>query len=221
MHTKESELIIIKKLKKDGSINDEAIKSVSDCILRGEVAILPVDNIYAAVGIVSPKTEEKMIRILKIHKKKFGRLISSFKMLVDLAVYSKTDYDFLNRIWPGEIMVILKKKDYISTKDTIAIRFPRSKYMQSIIGNVDAPLIFSNLYSGITKSPQYKKNNIINIYKDRADLILIIDELCRSHPLTSLIDISESKLNILRGGKVSADEIKSLYFLGRDSSIDS
>ena len=44
--------------------------------------------------------------------------------------------------------------------------------------------------------------------------VLVISEFNKNHSLPTLIDVSSEKLNIINEGRVSAEEIKSLYFLG-------
>jgi tRNA threonylcarbamoyl adenosine modification protein (Sua5/YciO/YrdC/YwlC family) len=207
-------VINIKRLKKDGSVSDAIIKRISACLKDGRIVIMPVDNIYAAVALAAPDMEKKLSKTLRRVKKRFVRLISSFKMLDDLALFNKNDYDFLNRIWPGEVTVIFRRKQSPDAHDTMAVRYPRSKFLLSLINELERPLIFANLYKGITRAQVYRKNDIISSFKDSADLILVVDELCRRHPACSLIDISGLSLRILREGKVPSEEIKSLYFLG-------
>ncbi len=213
MPIKSSEFIHIKRLKKDGSINQGIIKQVAAALRSGETAVLPVDNIYAIAGLATPEMEKRISRATGRTKKSYVRLISSYRMLDELAWFSKSDYDFLNRIWPGEITVVFRKKQAISPDETIAVRFPKSKFLLAIIEEVESPIIVSNLYKPAGKNTLYRKNEILNTCRDSADLILIIEELCRKHPLTSVIDISSSTLRIIKEGKVSAEEIKSLFFL--------
>jgi tRNA threonylcarbamoyl adenosine modification protein (Sua5/YciO/YrdC/YwlC family) len=213
MPVKSSEHINIKRLKKDGSINPVVLRQTAEALRNGDLVILPVDNIYAVVGIDTPEMERRVARASGRQKKSFVRLISSYRMLDELASFSKNDYDFLNRIWPGETTVICRKKNALSARETIAVRFPRSRFMLSIIEEVDSPLIFANLYRSANRTCVYRKHEIIHTFGDSADLVLVIEELCRKHPFSSVIDISEASLRIVREGKVSAEEIKSLYFL--------
>ena len=217
MLTRDCAIIEIKRLKKDGSIHAQPIRQVAEALLRGELVVLPVDNIYAVAGLASPETEKRISRAIGRSKRRYVRIISSFKMLDDLAVYGKADYDFLNRIWPGETTVILRKKT-LAPNETIGVRFPRSKFLISIIEAVGSPLIYGYLYRGFGRSPLFRRVDILKGFKESVGLMLIIDELCKKHPLPSLIDISTHDLRIVREGKVPAEEIKSLFFLSEDET---
>jgi tRNA A37 threonylcarbamoyladenosine synthetase subunit TsaC/SUA5/YrdC len=216
MQLRETESIVIKKLKKDGSLPDEIIDRMSESLRANSLVLLPVDNIYAIAALASPENEKRISRSIKNPRKRYVRLISSFRMLDDMAVLTKNDYDFLNRIWPDEITVIMKRKNAERPGETIGVRFPRSKFLQSIIAAVDAPLIFSHLYRSFTKSALYKRVDLEKAGRGHVDRVLLVEELCRKHPPATIIDISGQSISIVRAGRVSVEEIKSLFFLRKN-----
>lgn len=215
MHLKEAEIITIKKLKKDGSIGREFVQRIAECVRKEGVAVLPIDNIYGLIGLAVPPVEKRISALLDKPGRKLVRLISSFKMLDDIASFTKYDYDFLNRVWPGEVTIVMKRKRSFEGNPSIAVRYPKNKFLLSVISDVGSPMVFKNVYKA-QGSPMYNKSEILRAFRDSVDQVVIIEELCRSHPASTLVDISEGCLNILREGKVSAEEIKSLYFLGKD-----
>ena len=212
---KEHEIIVLKKLKKDGSIEEEIIDKIATILKEGRMVVMPVDNIYGIVGIASPEMEKKISKLIGKPNKRFVRLIADYRTLDELAQINKFQFDFLHRLWPGEVTVILNRKMNASRLDEIAVRIPRNKLLSLLLEYMDQPLIYSSAFRKPRKI-YYKKDEIINAYRDRVDLILIIEELCKRHPVPSIINLSQAKLKIVREGKVPADEIKSLYFLGKD-----
>ncbi|HSV96522.1 MAG TPA: Sua5/YciO/YrdC/YwlC family protein [Spirochaetota bacterium] len=216
MQYRESGTIFLKKLKKNGSLPGEVIGRITESLSANALVLLPVDNIYAIAAIASPENEKRISRAVKNPHKLYVRLISSFRMLDDMASLSKKDYDFLNRVWPGEITVILKRKNAERVGETIGVRFPKSRFLQSIITTVDAPLIFSHLYRTFTKGALYKREDIEKACKGHVDRALIVDELCRKHPPATVIDISGQGISVVRAGRVSVEEIKSLFFLRKN-----
>jgi L-threonylcarbamoyladenylate synthase len=219
MQNNDADIIKIKKLRKDGSISSHIVEKISVSIRNKGIVVLPIDNVYGVIGISEPEVEKRMCRLLKVDETNFVRLISSFKMLNETACYTKFDYDFLNRVWPGEVNVILKYKKSHNGKDKfITIRYPRNKFLQSVIDTVDSPLVVSKACNR-NNDLIYRKEDIINNFYNKVKLIVIIEELCKKHPVSTLIDISSGDLKILREGKVTSDEIKSLYFLGKDDDL--
>jgi len=222
MRSKAAEIITLKKLRKDGSLSIDIIENISNSLMNGEVVVIPTDSTYGIIYLPTiSDVQERVTKLIKSTESKAVRLISSFKMLGEIASINKFDYDFLNRIWPGEVIVVLKgkKSDNILKSDSLAVQFPKAKFLHSIISMIGSPLVF---FYAINKkgSPIYKKKEIIEVYKNSADLIFIVDELCRKFPFCTQIDISEDCLNIIGEGRVSSEEIKSLYFLGKADDVE-
>ena len=219
MRNNGADIIKIKKMRKDGSINSDIVEKISVSIKSREIVVLPIDNVYGIIGVSEPEVEKRICKLLRVDETKFVRLISSFKMLNETAYYSKFDYDFLNRVWPGEVNVILRDRESHNRKqDLITIRYPKNKFLQSVINSVDSPLIVSKACNK-NNDLIYRKEDIIDSFYHKVKLIVIIEELCKKHPISTLIDISSGNLKIIREGKVTSDEIKSLYFLGKDDDL--
>ncbi|MDI9424254.1 MAG: Sua5/YciO/YrdC/YwlC family protein [Spirochaetota bacterium] len=221
MQLKETEILYLKKLRKDGSLPEEAIAAISQALRANALVLLPVDNIYAIAAVASGENEKRISRVVRNPRKRYVRLISSFRMLDDIAVLTKNDYDFLNRIWPDEITVIMKKKDATRESETVGVRFPRSRFLQSVIARVDRPLVFSHLYRGLSKSALYKKGDLEKACRGLVAKAVIVEELCKKHPPATIIDISGSTISIMRAGRVSVEEIKSLFFLRKTEDEES
>ncbi len=212
---KENEIIVLKKLKKDGSVEEEIIEKIAAILREGGMVVMPVDNIYGIVGVASPEMEKKISRLIGKPNKRFVRLIGNYRVLDELAQINKFQFDFLHRLWPGEVTVILNRKQDYTRLDEIAVRIPKNRVLSLLLEYMDQPLIYSSAFRKPSKI-YFKKDEIINAYRDRVELILIVEELCKRHPVPSIINVSQGKLKIIREGKVPADEIKSLYFLGKD-----
>ncbi len=207
---KSDDVIVIRKLKKDGSIDTEIIQRITDILHSNGIVILPVDSQYEIVGIANSTVEQKLKHIIKSRTKKFVRLIASYKMLESLATVTKFQYDFLHRIWPGEVTAIVPRKEDASQE--IALRFPKTKFVQEIIETTGQPLFATNILR-MTKG-SIKHSDIIRVFAKKVDAIVIIEELCKRHPRPTLISLFNGKLKILRAGKISSEEIQSYYYLG-------
>lgn len=212
---KNENVIFIKRLLKDGTVDSSIIQKVVDILHHNGLVVLPVDSQYEIVGVANTKVEHKLKMLIKSKQKKFVHLIASFKMLESIALVTKFQYDFLHRIWPGEVTAIVKLKEDISQE--IALRFPKTKFIQEIILATGVPLLATNVIK-ITKGSIEKKDLIQSLGK-KVDMIVIVEELCKRHPRPTLINIANGKLKILRSGKVSPEEIQSYYYLGTTDDI--
>ena len=182
------EIYEIKKLKKDGSISCNHIDNVVNALRNGELFVMPVDSVYGIVGI----NRHDVIKSI-------------------LELSGDNSDNFLKRVWPGEVTVQLKSRKCRS-ENCILMRMPRHKYLLDIVSGVGKPLVYMPAKSSVRKMI-YNDKEIIRRFKNFCSLLLI-DEFNKNHTVPTLIDISCDKLTILNEGRVSSDEIKSLYFLG-------
>ncbi|OHD70089.1 MAG: hypothetical protein A2W19_04670 [Spirochaetes bacterium RBG_16_49_21] len=210
-----TEIVTVKKLKKDGTIDEAISRKIAEEIRKGDTALMPVDSIYGLVSVMEQRSLGVVSRLAGVRDGQIVRMISSFKMLNEIADINKMEFDFMHRIWPGELIVYVR--DIQNTKKSIPVRMPKSRYQQDIIEHVGQPLIYAALYNS-NGAPVYRKKDLINILDGRIEIMLIIDEFCKEHSLPSVVNISNGELVIVNEGRVSAEEIKSLYFLGKDDS---
>jgi len=216
MPEKKAKTVTLKKLKKDGSIDERSFRRISVSIAAGEIVVLPVDSVYGFVCL----DKGDIARLLPnaMHSpESLIRLVSSFKMLDEIVSIGKLEYDFLHRVWPGELDVILKMKSLKNSN--IPVRFPRNKFIQDLISFLGSHLVFFPVMDEAKKNV-YIEDQLIRYCENRADLLVIIKEICKEHSLPTAIDISRGDLMILHEGRMSSDEIKSLYFLGIGDSAD-
>ncbi|MFC1669988.1 Sua5/YciO/YrdC/YwlC family protein [Spirochaetota bacterium] len=215
MSFKKNEIFTLKKVKKDGSIDSGTLKNIVTAIIENGFIVIPVDGLYGLVSRAGPDFEKKIIKKISGKDEDLVYLISSFKMLNDLCDVSKGEYDFLHRVWPGEVIVKMKKKEAKKGDDEIIIWFPKNKFMQDLINTINGPLLFVSTVISHSKLV-YEKEDIVHKYKTKAQNIFIIEEYCKEIPLPTVLDISCGSLDFIHDGRVSVDEIKSLYFLDKE-----
>ncbi len=211
-----TEIITIKKLKKDGTIDRAMSRRIADYLINDKTVLMPVDCIYGLVAIMGGQSLSHIPKLSHEKAEHVVRIVSSFKMLDEIAFITKLEFDFLHRIWPGELIVYVK--DIKSNNLSIPVRMPRSRYQQDIVEQVESPLVYATLYDA-GHSVLYRKKDIIDALEDKIDCMLIVDEFCKEHTMPSVVDISKGSLTIINEGRVSAEEIKSLYFLGKDDAV--
>ncbi|RKZ00569.1 MAG: hypothetical protein DRQ13_00085, partial [Ignavibacteriae bacterium] len=104
------------------NINDdpaEAVKLATELYSQGEVFIYPTDTIYGVGANPFIKTAIDKINKLKsrTEKKQFILLINDVETLLNYVELENTLHlDFLNKIWPAPVSVILKLNSKTSRK---------------------------------------------------------------------------------------------------------
>jgi L-threonylcarbamoyladenylate synthase len=172
----------------------------------GGVGVLPTDTIYGLVG--SALSRKTVFRIYKLRKrnpqKPFIVLISSFE---DLKLFKIKVDGFtqraLKKIWPNSVSVILpcpgKKFFYLHRRNnTLAFRFPKNKKLIKLLeqtGPLVAPSVNPERMPPAENIGQAKKyfGNRIDFYVDAGRI---------NGPASTLIEIKNKRINIIRQGKI-------------------
>jgi len=201
----------VKKLKKDGSIPSTCVESIIRSLKSGELIILPIDSVYGIIGINRHDIIDEIHNISGGASKGIEIIISNFKMLEEMAIVDKFTYNFLKRVWPGEVIAQLKNRECSSVQN-LFVRMPRHKYILDIVNGVGFPIVYKPVKTPM-RQMVFNDKDIPKKFREICS-ILIISEFNKNHSLPTLIDVSCDKLNIINEGRVSAEEIKSLYFLG-------
>ena len=195
------EIIRIKHLRKDGSADPESVRPVIACLREGGSALLPIDGIYGVVrksgfGAAFPSDLEY--------------IVCDFGLLEKRAKYSKADYDFLKRVWPDEVSVLMNAQN---GPLPVMCRMPQSPVSRDIVQQSGGAVDFRPLLNEKGK-PRYKLSELENDSTESVDLVFLVDEWCKSHMMPTVIDIRPPIPKLVRTGKVAMDEISSLFYLG-------
>lgn len=200
-------VIRIKRLKKDGSVDRNDLLTVASALKNGERVALPIDGVYGLAHIPDGKNSENTP-----HKKTESEyIVDEFGVIEKWAKFDKSDYDFLKRVWPDEVTVLLKSR--VDGEEPVRVRMPQTQATKELLSLSGGVLEFTHLLNDKGK-PFYKKADLEIAVNGHARTFLLIEEWCKSHPLPTVIDIRNGSLKLVRNGRVSIDEISSLFFLG-------
>jgi len=184
-------------------------KKVFKLIKNGGVGVLPTDTIYGVCGsALDENIVERIYRIKKRDKKKPMVInIGSYKQLDLLGIkLDKDTKDTLNRLWPGKVSAILSCKldkfSYLHRgKNSLAVRFPDFKELTDLLKKVGPVVSTSANIEGT--SPANNIEEAQDYFGDKVDFYVDGGRL-EAIPST-LIDIKEGKINVLRQGETKVD----------------
>lgn len=199
------EIARIRRLKKDGSADRAFYLPVLEELLLGHAVLMPVDGVYGVAAI--PSKGETAVSASSVPAE---ILINDLASLSSHASFSKQEYDFLHRVWPDEITVMLNASE---GSGSVYARMPANPVNRDIIAGAGGILFFSTLVGKNGKAVSGKKD-LLQLAEKCGSRLMIIDEWCKVHVLPTVIDIRGGKLAQVRKGKVSLEEIQSLFFLG-------
>jgi len=177
----------------------------------GRIFIYPTDTIYGIGG--NPFDENVVKRISAIkgrnEKKQFVWLVSDFENLLNYVDITFNNHlDFLQKIWPGPVSVILnlnERAKKINDFDTIAVRIPDNNFLQKLLKEIKQPLISTS----VNRSGEEPANEIKLIAKNfskEVDAIIYNSDLVKHSPST-LIDLTTENPKLIREGSVKFVEL--------------
>lgn len=190
---------------------ERSIDLVVNLYQSGKIFIYPTDTIYGIGG--NPFDENVVNRITEIkgrnQKKQYIWLLSNLDSVLNYAeLDSVRYYNFLQKIWPGPVTVILnlnERTKQITTFETIAFRVPDNDFCQRLLGEIKQPLISTSANLSNRKSLVDDKD-IIENFSDFVDAIFFTTETT-SKLSSTIIDLTTEEPKLIREGSIKFIEL--------------
>ena len=187
------------------------INKVTEIIEKGGVIAYPTDSGYALGCALGNKTA--MERIVKIRKLKrhhhFTLMLKDLSHVGEYAKLNNSGFRLLKKILPGAYTFILEGVKEIpnrllnGNRKTIGVRVSSNMIVNAILGGLEDPLMSVSLI--MQGYEFYNGNDVKTVLSNSIDLIIDSGH-CPPEP-TSVIDISEDEILILREGAGSLESI--------------
>ena len=185
------------------------ISKVSEIIQKGGVIAYPTDSGYALGCALGNKNA--MERIIKIRKLKrhhhFTLMLKDLSHVGEYAKLNNAGFRLLKKILPGAYTFILEGTKDIpnrllnGNRKTIGVRVSSNLIVQSILADLAEPMMSVSLI--MDGYEFYNGNDVKTVLSNSIDLIIDSGH-CPPEP-TSVIDISEDEIIILRRGAGSLE----------------
>ena len=175
-----------------------SVKFAVKAIKSGKVLVCPTDTVY---GLICDAGNKKAVeRIYKIKKRPKNKLIpvfvSDINMAKKIAKIDSRQEEYLKKVWPGEVTVVLRKK---LGNGTIGIRIPRHKWLLHLVEQLNGPVAETSAnISG--QPPTTKIKEVLKQFEGRKyqpDLIIDAGNLPKNKP-SKVIDLTVWPPKILR-----------------------
>jgi len=194
------------KIYKTDFLEDEKVFGI---LANGGIGVLPTDTIYGVIG--GALNKETVERIYKVRErtpsKPFIILISSISDLDNFGIeLNKFQSDFLNKVWPGSVSVILPIKDnkfsyLIRGGDTLAFRLPNLPELLNVLKRVGPIVAPSANIEGEPSAVNIEEAE--NYFKDNIDFY--VDMGRRESLPSTIVKLEENTATILREGVTVID----------------
>ena len=196
------------------SCNNVGIQKAAQIINKGGIVIFPTDTVYG-IGC-DPYNQKAVLSLYKIKKREKTKPLPvigySKKELEKIAEFNDKAEKIAELFWPGPITLILKVKDENIKKSLglgkkIAVRVPNNQCVLSLLKECKLLVATSANISGTTSltDPNDCKRDL-NGYD-----LLIDGGILSDNGESTIVEIDENKLRVVRSGSVSEEELKKLF----------
>jgi len=195
------------------SCNDVDIQIASKAINNGAIVIFPTDTVYG-LGC-NPYNHDAVLSLYEIKKRKktkpFPVIGYSKKELEKIAEFNSLEEKIAEKFWPGPITLILKIKDEeiqksLDLEGKIAVRVPNNQCVLALLKECKLLVGTSANISGAAPFNDPKECD-----KNLSGYDLLIDGgIISSQGESTIVEIENNDVKILRKGSVSEEMIKEL-----------
>ena len=195
------------------SCNDVDIQIAAKAINDGAIVVFPTDTVYG-LGC-NPYNHEAVLSLYEIKKrektKPFPVIGYSKKEVEAIAEFNPLEKKIAEKFWPGPITMLLKVKDKEIQKSLdlgrkIAVRVPNNQCVLALLKECKLLIGTSANISGTTPF-----NDPNECSKNLSGYDLLIDGgIISSQGESTIVEIENNNVKVLRKGSISEEEIKEL-----------
>lgn len=194
--------------------NEREIEKVVKILRQGGLIIYPTDTVYGlGCDITNTKAMEKVAKIkgVKLNKANFSFICYDLSNLSDyVKQIDSSTFKILKRKLPGPYTFVLPGNNNLpkafKNKSTVGIRIPDNNIIRELVKKLGNPIVSTSIYDEddlieYTTDPEliYEKwGNIVDI---------VIDGGYGGNVPSTIIDLSEGEINVLREGKGSIEDL--------------
>jgi len=190
---------------------ENQMNEICDVIQKGGIVAFPTETVYG-VGIHF-NDEEALERLMEAKNRDYSKAITL--MVADKADISQYAYispqaqKMIDQFMPGMITLIFKKKESVrdsmtNGKSTIGIRIPDSEFVLSLLKKVGPMLVTSANLSQHSNTTSTQE--VLNQLDGRIDLV--VDGKTSDNIASTVVDVSQDEIKILRAGKITKEQIE-------------
>ena len=182
----------------------QSLEKAVEILNIGGVVIFPTDTVYGFLADAgNKKAVEKIYKIKKRPKSKpLAVFVKDLRMAKELAEIDEKQEKILRKKWPGKYTFILKRKKgikiYDKVKNTIALRIPKHKFLNSLLKKINKPLVQTSV--NLSGEPVITKiSDIMEKFATSDVAILMVDGGNLKKSRSSIIlDLTSAKIKKLR-----------------------
>lgn len=181
----------------------DLIDKIGLFLSQGKVLVFPTDTVYGLIADAGNKTAFQ--RIFQIKKRNMARPLPFFVASIDhakqIAQISERQEEFLKKVWPGKVTVVLESKENeFNGKDgTIALRIPDYQLVRDVLEKTG--LVLTGTSANISDQPaSCEIDEVVKQFQgqeEQPDVIIDAGNLPENKP-SMVIDLTRPAIKTLR-----------------------
>jgi len=192
--------------------NEREIEKIVAILKKGGLIIYPTDTVYGiGCDITNAKAMDKVAKIkgVKLDKANFSFICYDLSNLSDYVKQIDTPtYKILKKALPGAYTFILPGNNNLpkafKNKKTVGIRIPDNNIVRELVKKLGNPIVSTSIYDEddlieYTTDPEL----IFEKWQNRVEAV--IDGGFGGNIPSTIIDLSDDEITIIREGKGSTD----------------
>ena len=170
-----------------------------------KIIALPTDTVYG-VGVKYGNLDD--LERLKRAKhrpetKPIPMMVSNVEQMKQVALVDERIEKIAAKFLPGALTLVVNVKDsvdsaYTNGLSTIAIRIPDEKFILDVIDELNCPILVTSA------------NQSGDVYEQLPKIDGIVLGTCKALQASTIVDCTKEKLQILRPGPISLEELESV-----------
>ncbi|UZE38782.1 L-threonylcarbamoyladenylate synthase [Wolbachia endosymbiont of Drosophila pseudotakahashii] len=192
------------------------VSKIINAIQNNLLVCFPTETVYAlACNALNNESIGKIYQIKKRSQNKpLSIFVSDIYNLTKIAKVKERYIDLINHFSPGPITYILplKNNNILPNeffKDSIGIRIPKHPIAISILNKLKVPIVATSINISGEKSV-CKADDIPQSIKQHLSVVIEDDELI-SGTESTIIDLTEDKIKVLREGAISLQTVNNAF----------
>jgi len=196
---------------KECALDNTDMENIVKVVKSGGLAVYPTDTLY---GLAADPFNDSAVKKVFLSKNRpfdmpLSVAVSDMRMMESVAVLNDSARKLITRFLPGPLTVLLTKKpsisDLLSSGDnTVGIRIPDHPFALKFIKRI-GPITS-------TSANQHSRPDPISIEMAKKDLGTAVDMYVdcgktRYSAPSTIVDVSEGDVEIVRAGVISKEEI--------------
>lgn len=195
-------------------LNTDTLKMIKRRLDEGKMVVFPTETIYG-IG-VSLKKEQYFINLMKAkkrnEKKPFALMTHSLQIAEKYFNFGEKEKKIAMKFLPGPVTLLLERKDtipswYFGDFRKIGLRIPDNEIAKKILSFYgDILAVTSANISECEEARNFEK--AYDYFGDNEDVLLVDGGECKLKIASTVVEIEEGKLKILREGPIKKRELE-------------